>query len=62
MAQMNKEALELAEAIRDLFVENRALELRAALDVIALEGAYSSHDRVDRAFTQVAFIPSGSIS
>ncbi len=62
MAQMNKETLELAEALRDLFVEDRVLELCATLDVIPIEAAYSGHDRVDSALTQVAFIPSGSIS
>src|SRR5258705_6010035 len=59
---MNKETLELAEALRDLFVEDRVLELCATLDVIPIEAAYSGHDRVDTALTQVAFIPSGSIS
>jgi hypothetical protein len=61
MAQMNKEALELAEAIRDLFVQNRVLELCATLNVIAVEAAYGRHDRVDRALTQIALTPSGSI-
>jgi len=58
----HQETLEFAEAIGDLFVQNRALELRAALDVISIEAAYSGHDRVDRTLTQVAFIPPGSIS
>jgi hypothetical protein len=61
MAQMNKETLELAEAIRNLFVKNRVLELRATLDVIAIEAAYSGQDGVDRALTQVTLIPSRSI-
>src|SRR5258708_4635128 len=51
-----------AEAIGDLFVKNRVLELRAALDVISIEAAYGRHDRVDCALTQVAFVPPGSIS
>ena len=59
---MDKETLELAEAIRDLFVENRVLELRATLDVIPIEAADSDHDCVDRALTQMAFFPSCSIS
>ena len=58
---MDKETLELAEAIRDLFVENRVLELRATLDVIPIEAADSGHDCVDRALTQIAFFPSCSI-
>ena len=62
MTQMNREAFELAEAIRNLFVEDRVLELCATLNVITIEAAYSGHDDVDRAFTQIAFIPPGSIS
>jgi hypothetical protein len=34
---VNQETFELAEAIGDLFVQNRALELRAALDVISIK-------------------------
>ncbi len=62
VSQVNQETLELAEAIGNLFVKNRVLELRAAMDVIPIEAAYSGHDCVDRALTQVAFIPPGSIS
>ena len=62
VSQVNQETLKLAEAIGHLFVQNRALELRAALDVISIEAADSGHDRVNRALTQIAFIPPGSIS
>jgi len=62
MTQMTEEALKLAEAIGDLFVENRVIALRAALDMISIEAAYSGHDRVDRTLTLGAFVPPGSIS
>jgi len=56
MAKMNKESFELAEAIGDLFVENRVIALRATLNVIAIETAHSRNDVIDRAFTQATFI------
>ena len=62
MSQVNQKTVELAEAIGDLFVQNRALELRTTLYVISVGAAYGGHDRVDRTLTQVAFIPPGSIS
>ncbi len=55
---MNEEALELAETIGDLFVENRVIELRATLDVIPIETAHRSNDGVDCLLTQAAFIRS----
>ena len=62
VSQMDKKTLEPAEAIGDLFVKNRVLELRAAQDVISIKAADGRHDRVDCALTQIAFIPPGSIS
>ena len=61
MAKMNKESFELAEAIGDLFVENRVIELRATLNVIAIETAHCRNDDIDRAFTQAVFIRSCTI-
>ena len=60
--QCTRKRLNLLKRFGDLFVQNRALELRAALDVISIETAYSGDDRVDRTLTQVPFIPPGSIS
>lgn len=56
MAKMNKEALELAEAIGDLLVQNPVIESRATLNVIAIETAHSRNHDIDRAFTQATFI------
>ena len=61
MAKMNKELFELAEAFGDLFVENWVIELRATLNVIAIEIAHCRNDDIDRAFTQITLMLSSEL-